>query len=85
MKKYNIEFCEKLCLGEDMNFNFKVFFNISKLKVLQEGLYNYYHSGVGATNSLEKQKEIFETFDEIISSLSKNKNFEKMKKIFDKK
>lgn len=83
LKKYNIEFCEKLCLGEDMNFNFKVFFNISKLKVLQEGLYNYYHSGIGATNDLEKRKKIFDTFDEMINSLLKNKKFEKMKKILE--
>lgn len=82
-QKYKIKFCEKLHLGEDMNLNFKVFSDISEIKVLGEGIYNYYHSKIGATDNLEKRKNIFEAFDELINSLSKNKKFEKMKKILE--
>ena len=82
--EYNIRFCEKIYMGEDMNFNFKIFSKVEKIKVIREGLYNYYRSGFGVTDNLKKRKEVFYAFDDLIINLVKDKKNEKLKKILEK-
>lgn len=84
IKKNNLFFNEECCMGEDMSFNFKVFSYIKRVKLLEEGLYNYYHSGKGVTNNLSKRKEVFNTFDELIKYLIEKNKFEEKKEIIEK-
>lgn len=84
LKKNNLFFNEECCMGEDMSFNFKVFSYIKRIKLLEVGLYNYYHSGEGVTNNLIKRKEIFNTFDELIKYLIEKNKFEVKKEIIEK-
>lgn len=83
LENYDVKFCETFDLGEDMNFNFKVFSNTSKIKVIQEKLYNYYRSGISTTSKLERRKEIFQAFDDLILDLLRSDKFEKIKEILE--
>lgn len=67
-------------MGEDATFNFKAFYYVKKIKVLEEILYcqNY---GVGVTSNSNKQIEIFISFDEIYNFFREKEKYQIYKQI----
>lgn len=71
-------------MGEDMVFNFKVFYFSKNIKIMEESFYNYVDTD-GVTSNLAKRIEIFNSFDEIFNFFIKNGSFYKMKQILKEK
>lgn len=82
IKNNKIYFLKNCHMGEDMAFNFKYFYYISRINYIKEYLYNYCLED-GVSYSIKKRAEIFKAFDETFE-FYKDKNFEAMKIIFKK-
>lgn len=72
IKKYKIKFPENSHLGEDLVFNFKYLSKINNILTIQDKLYYYYQRGEGVTSNLERQLDIFLSFDDILIFLGKD-------------
>lgn len=83
LEKNKIIFPVNSHMGEDMSFNWKYFFFIEKIGIIQESLYNYLKTE-GVTADINKRIEIFISFDDIIEFYKKNNSLEKMQKIIRK-
>lgn len=85
IKKYNILYCEKSHLGEDLGFNLKYINKIKNIEILRKALYFYFKRGEGVTTNIEKRKEIFLSFDDVASFIGEEYKKNELYKRFFKK
>lgn len=82
VKENKVKFIENSHMGEDMAFNFQIYFFSKKTIYLNLPLYNYVNNIASVTNNYLKKEEIYFSIQEILNFIKINDSNLKFKKLF---